>query len=404
MLQTVTRLSSRMEAVKPSPTIAMSKTAAALRDEGRSIVDLSSGEPDFDTPEHIRHAGRDAIDAGKTRYTNVDGTPDLKRAVADKFQRENGLSYDPEQISVGTGGKQILCNALLATLDAGDEVIIPAPYWVSYPDMVRLAGGAPVVVSCPAEARFLLSAAALRAAITPRTKWLILNSPSNPTGAGYSADHLRALAKVLADHPQVMVLTDDIYEHLRFDGWAFSTIAQVAPELKDRVLTMNGVSKAYAMTGWRIGYAGGPVDIIRAMATLQSQSTSNPSSISQAAAVAALNGPQDFLDEWRAVFQSRRDLCLERLRAIEGIDCTTPDGAFYLFSSCKGLLGRKRPDGVPLETDVDVVMYLLQEGGVAMVPGSAFGLAPFFRLSFATSTENLELACDRVAAACERLR
>ena len=403
MLQTVTRLSSRMDAVKPSPTIAMSKTAATLREQGRSIVDLSSGEPDFDTPEHIRRAGQDAIEAGKTRYTNVDGTPDLKRAVADKFQRENGLSYDLDQISVGTGGKQILCNALLATLDAGDEVIIPAPCWVSYPDMVRLAGGTPVLVRCPAEDRFLLSAQALRAAITPHTKWLILNSPSNPTGAGYSADHLRALAGVLADHPQVMVLTDDMYEHLRFDGWQFATMAQVAPELRDRVLTMNGVSKAYAMTGWRIGYAGGPADIIQAMATLQSQSTSNPSAISQAAATVALSGPQEFLNDWRAVFQSRRDLCLERLRAIDGIDCVKPDGAFYLFPSCKGLLGRQRPDGTRLETDTDVVMYLLEEGGVATVPGSAFGLASFFRLSFATSTENLEAACNRIAEVCAHL-
>ncbi|QIE45317.1 pyridoxal phosphate-dependent aminotransferase [Pseudohalocynthiibacter aestuariivivens] len=397
------RLSTRMQAVLPSPTIAMSQTANLLRAEGRSIIDLSSGEPDFDTPENICRAAKAAIDNGKTRYTNVDGTTDLKKAIVVKFLRENGLSYRLDQISVGTGGKQVLCNALLATLNDDDEVIIPAPYWVSYPDMVRLAGGVPVHVPCPAEDRFLITANALRDAITPRTKWLILNSPSNPTGAGYSAAHLKALADVLLEHPHVMVMTDDMYEHLRFDGWEFATIAAVEPKLMDRVLTVNGVSKAYAMTGWRIGYAGGPVDIIRAMATLQSQSTSNPSAISQAAAVAALDGPQDFLVDRGAVFEQRRDLCLERIRAIDGLDCVTPNGAFYLFPSCEGLIGRTRPDGKRITTDTDVVMYLLEEAGVATVPGSAFGLAPFFRLSFATSTENLEQACDRMATACAKL-
>ncbi|UXX82767.1 pyridoxal phosphate-dependent aminotransferase [Roseovarius pelagicus] len=397
------RLSTRMQAVLPSPTIAMSQTANLLRAEGRSIIDLSSGEPDFDTPENICRAAKAAIDNGKTRYTNVDGTTDLKKAIVVKFLRENGLSYRLDQISVGTGGKQVLCNALLATLNDDDEVIIPAPYWVSYPDMVRLAGGVPVLVPCPAEDRFLITANALRDAITPRTKWLILNSPSNPTGAGYSAARLKALADVLLEHPHVMVMTDDMYEHLRFDGWEFATIAAVEPKLMDRVLTVNGVSKAYAMTGWRIGYAGGPVDIIRAMATLQSQSTSNPSAISQAAAVAALDGPQDFLVDRGAVFEQRRDLCLERIRAIDGLDCVTPNGAFYLFPSCEGLIGRTRPDGKRITTDTDVVMYLLEEAGVATVPGSAFGLAPFFRLSFATSTENLEQACDRMATACAKL-
>lgn len=397
------QLSSRLRAVQPSPTIAMTQLAAELRRQGKDIIGLSQGEPDFDTPEHIRAAGTAAIEAGQTRYTDVDGTPELKRAIVEKFRRENGLDYATNQISVGTGGKQILYNALLATLDAGDEVIVPAPYWVSYPDMVRLAGGVPVILSCPEEDDFLLTAAALRAAITPRTKWVILNSPSNPTGMGYSASHLRALADVLLEFPHVMVMTDDMYEHLSYDGWKFATIAAVEPRLIERTLTCNGVSKAFSMTGWRIGYAGGPVDLIRAMATLQSQSTSNPSSISQAAAVAALTGPMEFLAERNEIFRQRRDLCLQALNQIEGLSCIRPNGAFYLFPSCAGMIGRKRPDGKPIETDSDFVMWLVEEAGVAAVPGSAFGLAPYFRISFATATERLIDACARIRAACAKL-
>ncbi len=397
------RLSARLEAVKPSPTIAMTRLAAEMRAQGKEIIGLSQGEPDFDTPLHIQQAANAAIAAGQTRYTDVDGTPVLKQAVADKFRRENGLDYTLNQISIGTGGKQIIYNALLATLDDGDEVIIPAPYWVSYPDMVRLAGGVPVTAPCPEADGFLLTASALRAAITPRTKWLILNSPSNPTGAGYGVADLKALAEVLLDHPRILILTDDMYEHIRYDGWEFATIAAVEPRLKDRTLTCNGVSKAYSMTGWRIGFAGGPADIIKAMATLQSQSTSNPSSVSQAAAVAALNGPMAFLAARNETFRQRRDLCLAAFNAIDGLSCVAPVGAFYLFPSCAGMIGRKRPDGRVIETDTDFVMWMLEEAGVAAVPGSAFGLAPYFRISFATATEQLEKACARIKAACEKL-
>ncbi|WP_051418048.1 pyridoxal phosphate-dependent aminotransferase [Roseomonas gilardii] len=396
-------LAARMRAVQPSPTIAITRLANELRRAGKDIIGLSQGEPDFDTPECIREAAKAAIDAGQTRYTDVDGTPELKRAVVDKFARENGLQYDVSQISIGTGGKQVLYNALFATLDEGDEVIIPAPYWVSYPDMVRLAGGVPVTVVCTEEDGFLLTADALRAAITPRTRWLILNSPSNPTGSGYSAGTLRALADVLLDFPHVLVLTDDMYEHIRYNGWEFATIAAVEPRLQDRTLTVNGVSKAYSMTGWRIGYAGGPVPLIKAMATIQSQSTTNPSSVSQAAAVAALNGPLAFLTERNAVFQARRDLCLKAFNGIDGLSCRTPDGAFYLYPSCAGMIGRMRPDGRRIETDVDFATFLIEEAGVAVVPGTAFGLAPYFRISFATSTERLETAMARIAAACAKL-
>lgn len=396
-------LAARMRAVQPSPTIAITRLANELRRAGKDIIGLSQGEPDFDTPECIREAAKAAIDAGQTRYTDVDGTPELKRAVVDKFARENGLQYDVSQISIGTGGKQVLYNALFATLDEGDEVIIPAPYWVSYPDMVRLAGGVPVTVVCTEEDGFLLTADALRAAITPRTRWLILNSPSNPTGSGYSAGTLRALADVLLDFPHVLVLTDDMYKHIRYNGWEFATIAAVEPRLQDRTLTVNGVSKAYSMTGWRIGYAGGPVPLIKAMATIQSQSTTNPSSVSQAAAVAALNGPLAFLAERNAVFQARRDLCLKAFNGIDGLSCRTPDGAFYLYPSCAGMIGRMRPDGRRIETDADFATFLIEEAGVAVVPGTAFGLAPYFRISFATSTERLETAMARIAAACAKL-
>ena len=395
-----TRLSSRLSGVRPSPTIAITRLASELRRQGRDVIGLSQGEPDFDTPARVREAAKAAIDAGATKYTDVDGTPELKRAISGKFKNENGLSYDVSQISAGTGGKQVLYNALCATLDAGDEAIIPAPYWVSYPDMVLLAGGEPVIVACSEADGFRLTAPSLRAAITPRTKWLVLNSPSNPTGAGYSAADLRAIADVLLEHPHVMVLTDDMYEHIRYDGWQFATIAAVEPKLFDRVLTCNGVSKAYAMTGWRIGYAGGPADLIAAMATIQSQSTTNPSSVSQAAAVAALTGPLDFLAERDEVFRKRRDLCLEAFNTIDGLSCRTPDGAFYLFPSCRGMLGRKREDGRIIETDVDFATFLLEEVNVAVVPGSAFGLAPFFRISFATATDRLRVACERIANAC----
>ncbi|WP_227521861.1 MULTISPECIES: pyridoxal phosphate-dependent aminotransferase [unclassified Klebsiella] len=381
----------------------MGRLASDLAAQGRDIIALSQGEPDFDTPAHVCAAGIAAIESGQTRYTNVDGTPALKQAIIDKFKRENGLSYLPAEISVGTGGKQVIYNALLATLEAGDEVIIPAPYWVSYPDMVRLAGGSPVIVACPESDNFLLTADNLRASITSRTKMLLLNSPSNPTGAGYSAEQLKSLASVLLDYPDVLVLTDDMYEHLRFDDWQFSTMAAVEPRLKDRVLTCNGVSKAYSMTGWRIGYAGGPEDIIKAMSVLQSQSTSNPCSVSQAAAVAALSGSLDFLQERNQVFQDRRDYCVEQLNQIPGLSCRKPNGAFYLFPSCAGFIGMTRPDGKLIESDTDFVMWLIEDAGVVTVPGSAFGLSSYFRISFAVSDQKLEAACARIKVACEKL-
>ncbi|MBD3846249.1 pyridoxal phosphate-dependent aminotransferase [Bosea sp. SSUT16] len=397
-------LSSKLKAVRPSPTIAITRTAAELRRQGKDIIGLSQGEPDFDTPDHIKAAAKAAIDKGATKYTDVDGTPELKAAVAAKFRRENGLNYDASMVSVGTGGKQVIYNALCATLDAGDEVVVPAPYWVSYPDMVRLAGGTPVIPLCLEASGFKLTPAILRAALSQRTKWLILNSPSNPTGAGYSAAELKGLAEVLLDFPAVHVLTDDMYEHLRYDGWQFATIAAVEPRLFSRTLTVNGVSKSYAMTGWRIGFAGGPSELIKAMATLQSQSTTNPSSVSQAAAVAALTGPLDFLAERNAVFQTRRDLCLEAFSRIEGLSCATPEGAFYLYPSCAGLIGRKRPDGRVIANDADFVDYLLSDANVAAVPGVAFGLEPYFRISFATGTDRLHAACARIAAACAALK
>lgn len=397
-------LSARLKTVKPSPTIAITRLAAELRRNGKNVIALSQGEPDFDTPDHIKIAAKNAIDNGETKYTDVDGTPALKRAIVDKFKNENGLDYEAANISVGTGGKQVIFNALSATLDQGDEVIIPAPYWVSYPDMVLLTGGVPITISCGENSGFKLTAEALEAAITPKTKWLVLNSPSNPTGAGYSAAELKAIAEVLLRYPRVLVMTDDMYEHIRYDGWEFNTIAAVEPRLRERILTCNGVSKAYAMTGWRIGYAGGPVDLIRAMATIQSQSTTNPSSVSQAAAVAALTGPLDFLAERNAVFQERRDLCLAAFNGTDGLSCRTPDGAFYLFPSCSGVIGKKAPNGKVLENDVDFATHLLESVGVAVVPGSAFGLGPYFRISFATSTDQLRDACERIADACASLK
>jgi aspartate aminotransferase len=397
-------LADRLSRIKPSPTIAMSDKAKELKAAGKDVIGLSAGEPDFDTPQNVKDAAKRAIDAGDTKYTAVDGTPALKKAIAAKFKRENGLDYAPNQIIVGTGGKQVLFNALLATVNAGDEVVIPAPYWVSYPDIVALAEGTPVAVACPQNNGFRLRAEDLDAAITKKTKWLILNSPSNPTGAAYSAKDLRALADVLLKHPDVWVLTDDMYEHLLYDGFTFATIAEVEPKLYPRTLTMNGVSKAYCMTGWRIGYAGGPAELIKAMATLQSQSTSNPSSISQAAAVEALSGPQDFIPKNNAVFRERRDLVVDMLNKAQGIHCPRPEGAFYVYPSCAGVLGKRTPKGKTIENDTDFVQYLLEAEGVAVVQGAAFGLSPHFRISYATATEVLRDACTRIQRACAALK
>ena len=396
-------LSRTLARVKPSPTIAMTNLARELAAEGRDIISLSAGEPDFDTPAHIREAAKAAIDAGRTRYTAVDGIPELKRAIADKFARDNGLDYAPGEITVGTGGKQVLYNALMATLNPGDEVIVPAPYWVSYPDMVELAGGTPVVITAGLEAGYRITAAQLEAAITPRTKWVILNSPSNPTGAGYAEAHLRALTDVLMRHPHVWVLADDIYEHLVFDDFRFVTPAQVEPRLKARTLTVNGVSKAYAMTGWRIGYAGGPAELIRAMGTIQSQSTSNPCSVSQYAALAALTGPQDYIAESRAVLHRRRDLVVSGLNQCAGIDCPTPEGAFYVYPSIAGLIGRRTPTGAEITDDERFAMELLHATGVAVVFGAAFGLSPHFRISYAAADAQLTEAIARIRGFCGSL-
>ena len=396
-------LADSLSRVKPSPTIAVTSKARDLKAAGRDVIGLGAGEPDFDTPDFVKDAAIAAIRAGETKYTAVDGTPALKQAIVEKFARENGLCYTADHVSVGTGGKQVLYNALAATLNPGDEVVVPAPYWVSYPDMVLLCGGEPVAVECPSQAGFKLQPDDLEKAITPKTKWLILNSPSNPTGSAYTADELAALAAVLRRHPQVHVMTDDMYEHLVYGGFTFTTFAQVAPDLYDRTLTVNGVSKAYAMTGWRIGYAGGPKELIKAMAKIQSQSTSNPSSVSQAAAAAALTGPQGFMAERVAVFQDRRDMVVEMLNGAQGIRCSVPDGAFYVYPSCAGMIGRRTPAGAVLETDEDVATYLLEAEGVAVVHGAAFGLSPFFRISYATSTELLRDACTRIQRACAAL-
>ncbi|AVO36533.1 pyridoxal phosphate-dependent aminotransferase [Pukyongiella litopenaei] len=396
-------LSATLSRVKPSPTIAMTTRAAELKAAGRDVIGLSAGEPDFDTPDNIRRAGIAAIEAGHTRYTAPDGMPDLKQAICAKFARENGLAYAPDQISVGTGGKQNLYNALMATLNPGDEVIIPAPYWVSYPDMVLLAGGTPVTVETTLETGFRLTAQALDAAITPRTKWFIFNSPSNPTGAGYDRAQLKALTDVLMRHPQVRVMTDDMYEHLVYDGFEFCTPAQVEPGLYDRTLTCNGVSKAYAMTGWRIGYAGGPRDLIAAMRKIQSQSTSNPCTISQWAALEALTGPQDFIAANNAVFARRRDMVVKLLSAIDGITCPVPQGAFYVYPSIAGLIGRRSAAGTRIDTDEAFATALLEEAGVAVVFGAAFGLSPCFRISYATSDDALREACTRIADFCATL-
>ena len=396
-------LSETLNRIKPSPTIAMSNRAMQLKAEGHDVIGLSVGEPDFDTPEHIREAAKKAIDSGETRYTVVDGTPALKQAICDKFKRENQLDYELRQISVGTGGKQVLFNAFLATLNPGDEVVFSAPYWVSYPDMVLLGGGSPVVVPTSIDNGFKMSTADLDAAITPKTKWVLINSPSNPTGGAYTRDELKALTDVIKKYPDVWVLTDDIYEHLVYDDFEFFTPAQVEPELYARTLTLNGVSKAYAMTGWRIGYGAGPVDLIKAMATIQSQSTSNPSSVSQAAAVAALNGPQDFLDAWRVSFRERRDLVVSMLNQAKGLRCATPQGAFYVYPSVAETIGKKTPDGGVISNDTDLATYILNAEGVAVVQGAGFGLEPYFRVSYASSIETLTEACQRIQRACAAL-
>ena len=399
----MTFLSATLDRVKPSPTIAVTTKAQELKAAGRDIIALGAGEPDFDTPANIREAAKRAIDEGKTRYTAVDGIPELKKAICAKFERENALNYTPAQVTVGTGGKQVLYNALMATLNAGDEVIIPAPYWVSYPDMVLLAGGTPVVVECTLENRFKITAEQLEQAITPKTKWFLFNSPSNPTGAGYNREELKALTDVLLRHPHVWVLTDDMYEHLVFDDFKFCTPAEVEPALYDRTLTVNGVSKAYAMTGWRIGYAAGPVHLITAIRKIQSQSTSNPCSVSQWAAVEALNGPQDFLETNRAVFQRRRDLVVSMLNEAKGINCPVPEGAFYVYPDISGCIGKTSAGGARIENDEAFVSALLEETGVAVVFGAAFGLSPNFRVSYATSDKELQDACSRIQEFCEGL-
>jgi len=390
--------------IKPSPTIAVTSKARELKAAGRDVIGLGAGEPDFDTPDTIKAAAIKAIQSGKTKYTDVDGIPELKAAVCAKFKRENNLTYKPSQVSIGTGGKQVLYNALLATLNPGDEVVIPAPYWVSYPDIVLLGGGVPVFAETRLEDGFKLGAKALEQAITPKTKWLILNSPSNPSGAAYGVAEMKALTDVLLRHPHVWVLTDDMYEHLLYDGLEFCTPAEVEPRLYDRTLTLNGVSKSYAMTGWRIGYAAGPEVLIKAMAKLQSQSTSNPSSISQYAALEALNGPQDFIPTRAKAFEQRRDLVVSMLNQAKGLKCPKPEGAFYVYPSCAGLIGKTSGGGKALNSDEDVVTALLEEEGVAVVQGAAFGLSPFFRISYATDTASLEEACKRIQRFCGGVR
>ncbi|MCJ8309186.1 MAG: pyridoxal phosphate-dependent aminotransferase [Rhizobiaceae bacterium] len=397
-------LADSLSRVKPSATIAVSQKARELKAKGMDVIGLGAGEPDFDTPDNIKQAAKDAIDRGETKYTAVAGIIELREAICEKFKRENGLSYEPNQIIAGTGGKQILFNAFMATLNAGDEVIIPAPYWVSYPEMVAICGGESVFVETSIDTEFKVTAEALEAAITPKTKWFLFNSPSNPSGAAYSRDELKALTDVLMRHPHVWVLTDDMYEHLVYGEFEFTTPAQVEPGLYDRTLTMNGVSKAYAMTGWRLGYAGGPVELIKAMDMIQGQQTSGTSSVTQWASVEALNGPQEFLAERKKAFEERRDLVVSMLNQATGIECPKPDGAFYVFPSCKGLIGKTTPDGKTLETDEDFVTALLETEGVAVVHGSAFGLGPNFRISYATDTESLKSACERIQRFCASLK
>jgi aspartate aminotransferase len=398
-------LAEHLKRIKPSPTIAVTDKARALKAAGRNVIGLGAGEPDFDTPNNIKEAAINAIREGRaSKYTQVDGLPELKQAVAAKFKRENGLDYKPSQITVSAGGKQVLYNAFMATLDPGDEVIIPAPFWVSYPDMVLLAGGTPVIVTCKMEDGFKLKPADLEKAITPKTKWFLLNSPSNPTGAAYTRAELKALTDVLVKHSHVHVMTDDMYEHLTYDDFKFFTPAQVEPLLYPRTLTINGTSKAYCMTGWRIGYAGGPEPLIKAMAMIQSQSTTNPAAASQWAAVEALNGPQDFIAMHNKIFKERRDLCVSMLNQASGIKCPTPEGAFYVYPSCAGTIGKMASTGNKLASDEDFVTELLEAEGVAVVQGTAFGLGPAFRISYATKTEDLEEACRRIQRFCGNLK
>ncbi|WP_425406328.1 pyridoxal phosphate-dependent aminotransferase [Hwanghaeella sp.] len=396
-------LADRLDLIKPSPTVAVNTKANELKAEGRDVIGLGAGEPDFDTPEHIKEAAYAAIREGKTKYASPAGIIELRKAICDKLKRDNGLTYTPDQIQVGCGGKQTIYNAFMATVNPGDEVIIPAPYWVTYPDLTMLCEGKPVVVNCTQDSNFKLTPEQLRAAITPKTKWLVLNSPSNPTGSGYSKEDLRALADVLLEHEHVWIMTDDMYEFLVYDGFEFATIAQVEPKLYPRTLTLNGLSKAYCMTGWRVGYAAGDKDLIKAMNKLQSQSTTSTSTISQWASVTALNGDHAFIEENNKVFVQRRDLVVSMLNQADGIDCLTPQGAFYVYPSIKGLIGKKTPDGKVIETDEDFVTYLLETEGVAAVHGEAFGLSPHFRISYATATELLEEACMRIQRACAAL-
>ena len=395
-------ISDSLKRIKPSPTIAVTQKAKELKAAGKDVIGLGAGEPDFDTPDNIKKAAIDAIQSGDTKYTAVDGTKDLKEAIVKKFKRENNLNYTIDQITVGAGGKHVIYNLMMATLNKGDEVIIPAPYWVSYPDIVLLTGANPIVIECSEDQGFKLSAKDLEAKITNNTKWLILNSPSNPTGACYSEQEIKNLSQVLKRNPHVNILSDDIYEHITYDDFKFFTIAQI-PEIKNKVITMNGVSKSYAMTGWRIGYAAGPKEIIKAIAKIQSQSTTNPSSISQAASVEALSGTQDFIKKRADSFQERRDFVVKALNDIEGIECLNPDGAFYVFPSCKGLMGKKDTNGKEIKSDTDFVQSLLENSGIAVVQGSAFGLEGFFRISYATSMDNLKKALEKISSFCKSL-
>jgi len=396
-------IADRLSAIQPSPTMAMVQKSLDLKAAGKDVIGLSAGEPDFNTPDNIIEAAKKALDDGQTRYTGVNGTPELQDAIIAKFKRDSNLDYTRDQIHVSCGGKPVIFNAMMATLNEGDEVIIPAPYWVSYPDIALLFGGKPVIVDCPQEAGFKLTAQQLEAAVTPKTKWLVLNSPANPTGAAYTRADLKALTDVLINHPDVWILTDDIYEHLIYDGFEFTTLAQIEPRLKDRTLTMNGVSKAYCMTGWRVGFAGGPVELIKAMTKVQSQSITHTAAVSQAAAVAALNGPQDFIARNNEIFKERRDLVVSMLNQAPGLSCPTPEGAFYVFPSIKGLIGKKTPAGKVIKTDEDFVTYLLESEGVSVVHGAAFGLSPHFRVSYAAATDLLEDACQRIQRACAQL-
>lgn len=397
------KIADRLNRIEQSASSLASQKARAMKAEGRDVIALSAGEPDFATPDHVIEAAFQAARAGQTRYTNAAGQPEVKQAIIDKFKRENGLEYTQDEVMVSNGGKQVIFNALVATVEEGDEVIIPAPYWISYVDITKFAGGVPVVVPCPVENDFKLTPEALEAAITPRTKWLVINSPSNPCGAVYDADDLRALADVLARYPDIAIFSDDIYEHIIYDGFKFATIAAVAPELKERTVTMNGASKVFAMTGWRMGYCGANKDLVKQMTKLQQQTTGCASSISQAAATAALNGPQDFVGERSMKFQDRRDLVVSMINQTRGLKCPVPKGAFYVFPDCSELMGKKTPDGKVIETDQDLTLYFLESEGVAVVHGGAYGLSPFFRISFAASDDDLREACERIQRACAAL-